>query len=263
MEGVSKRYGGVRALANADLVVFAGRIHGILGENGAGKSTLIKILSGVVAPDAGRIVLDGAEVAFDSPAAANRVGIVCIFQELSLVPDLSVADNIAISNPPRRFGLIDRRAQRRIAEEALARAGASDIHPMALVKDLALSRRQMVEIAKALAREPRILILDEATSALTAADVAKVFVVLKRLRDEGLALLYISHRMHEIAELADECTVFRNGSNVASYVAGSKSDDEVVEMMIGREYSHVFPPKSPAKLSDKPPVLEVRKLSWG
>ena len=117
-----------------------------------------------------------------------------------------------ISNPPQRLGLIDRRAQRRIAEEALARAGATDIHPLALVKDLPLSRRQMVEIAKALARNPRILILDEATSALTAADVAKVFVVLKRLRDEGLALLYISHRMHEIAELADECTVFRNGS---------------------------------------------------
>ena len=200
------------------------------------------------APDAGRIVLDGAEVAFDSPAAANRAGIVCIFQELSLVPDLSVADNIAISNPPRRFGLIDRRAQRRIAEEALARAGAPDIHPMALVKDLPLSRRQMVEIAKALARKPRVLILDEATSALTAADVAKVFVVLKRLRQEGLALLYISHRMHEIAELADECTVFRNGSNVATYAAGTKTDNEVVEMMIGREYSHIFPPKPPPRV---------------
>src|SRR6516164_4328439 len=133
MEGVSKRYGGVRALANVDLVVSAGRIHAILGENGAGKSTLIKILAGVVAPDSGRIVLDGAEVAFDSPAAANRSGIVCIFQELSLVPDLSVADNIAISNPPCRHGLIDRSAQRRLAEEALERAGAPDIHPMALI----------------------------------------------------------------------------------------------------------------------------------
>src|ERR1700683_2505711 len=262
MEGVSKRYGGVRALANADLVVFAGRIHGILGENGAGKSTLIKILSGVVAPDAGRIVLDAAEVAFDSPAAANRAGIVCIFQELSLVPDLSVADNIPIPHPPRRFGLIDRRAQRRLAEEALERAGAPDIHPMALVKDLPLSRRQMVEIAKALARKPRVLILDEATSALTAADVAKVFVVLKRLREEGLALLFISHRMHEIAELADECTVFRNGANVATYAAGTKTDNEVVEMMIGREYSHVFPPKPAARANGATPLLEVRNLSW-
>src|SRR3984885_15020110 len=262
MERVAKRYGGVRALANADLTVFAGRIHGILGENGAGKSTLIKILSGVVAPDAGRIVLDGAEVAFDSPAAANRAGIVCIFQELSLVPDLSVADNIAISNPPRRFGLIDRRAQRRLAEEALERAGAPDIHPMALVKDLPLSRRQMVEIAKALARKPRVLILDEATSALTAADVAKVFVVLKRLRQEGLALLFISHRMHEIAELADESTVFRNGANVATYEAGTKTDNEVVEMMIGREYSHIFPPKPAARAKGAAPLLEVRNLSW-
>ena len=177
-------------------------------------------MAGVVAPDAGRMRSTAREVAFASPAAANRAGIVCIFQELSLIPDLSVADNIAISNPPRRFGLIDRRAQREMAEEALARAGATDIHPLALVKDLPLSRRQMVEIAKALARNPRILILDEATSALTAADVAKVFVVLKRLRAEGLALLYISHRMHEIAELADECTVFRNGRNVATYRGG-------------------------------------------
>ena len=115
-----------------------------------------------------------------------------------------------------------------------------DIHPLAPVKDLALSRRQIVEIAKALAREPKVLILDEATSALAGIDVAKVFVVLKRLRSEGLALLYISHRMHEIAELADQCTVFRNGRNVASYRAGEKSDNEVVELMIGREYTHVF-----------------------
>ena len=200
MEGVSKRYGGVRALHKAELSVHAGRIHAILGENGAGKSTLIKIMAGVVAPDEGRLQARRREVSFPSPAAANRAGIVCVFQELSLIPDLSVADNIVISNPPSRLGLIDRRKQRALAEAALSRAGAEDIHPLALVKDLRLSRRQMVEIAKALARRPRILILDEATSALTEADVLKVFAVLKRLRQEGLALLYISHRMHEIAE---------------------------------------------------------------
>ncbi|TPL01591.1 MULTISPECIES: sugar ABC transporter ATP-binding protein [unclassified Mesorhizobium] len=261
MEGISRRYGGVRALEKAELTVTAGSIHAILGENGAGKSTLIKIMAGVVAPDEGRMTLDGSEVTFASPAAANQAGIVCIFQELSLIPELSVADNIVISNPPKRFGMIDRKAQRRIAEEALARAGASDIHPRALVKDLPLSRRQMVEIAKALARKPRILILDEATSALTAADVAKVFEVLKRLRSEGLALLYISHRMNEIAELADHCTVFRNGRNVASYPAGSKSDNEVVELMIGREYSHIFPPK-PTFAPAATPVLEARNLCW-
>lgn len=261
MEGVSKRYGGVRALEEAELNVHGGRVHAILGENGAGKSTLIKVMAGVVAPDKGRMTLEGREVSFPDPASANQAGIVCIFQELSLIPDLSVADNIAISNPPKRFGLIDRRAQRRIAEEALARAGGEDIHPMAPVKDLPLSRRQIVEIAKALARRPRILILDEATSALTAADVIKVFAVLKRLRSEGLALLFISHRMHEIAEIADECTVFRNGRNVATYMAGTKTDNEVVELMIGREYSHVFPPKQ-AVAANKAPVIEVRNLSW-
>ncbi|MCV3238440.1 sugar ABC transporter ATP-binding protein [Mesorhizobium sp. ZC-5] len=262
MEGISKRYGGVRALENAALTVAPGRIHAILGENGAGKSTLIKVMAGVVAPDEGRMTLEGREVKFASPSAANEAGIVCIFQELSLIPELTVADNIVISNPPKRFGMIDRKQQRRIAEDALARAGAEDIHPLALVKDLPLSRRQMVEIAKALARKPRILILDEATSALTAADVSKIFAVLKRLRSEGLALLYISHRMNEIAELADECTVFRNGRNVATYAAGTKSDTEVVELMIGREYSHIFPPKPPRIPVDRPPVLECRNLSW-
>jgi ribose transport system ATP-binding protein len=263
MQGISKRYGGVRALQEAGLTIEAGRIHAVLGENGAGKSTLIKIMAGVVAPDEGQMLLEDRPVTFASPAAANAAGIVCIFQELSLIPDLSVADNIAISHPPRRFGLIDRRAQRRLAEEALARAGAQGIHPLALVKDLSLSRRQMVEIAKALARKPRILILDEATSALTAADVTKIYEVLKRLRSEGLALVYISHRMHEITELADECTVFCNGRSVASYAAGTKTDQEVVELMIGREYSHAFPPKATAALpQDAVPRLELRGLSW-
>jgi ribose transport system ATP-binding protein len=262
MEGVSKRFGGVRALSSADLVVEAGRIHAVLGENGAGKSTLIKIMAGVLPPDEGRMTLDGAPVSFASPAEANAAGIACIFQELSLIPDLSVADNIAISNPPRRFGLIDRRAQRRVAEEALARAGGENIHPLARVKDLSLSRRQMVEIAKALARKPRILILDEATSALTAADVTKIYGVLKRLRTDGLALVYISHRMHEIAELADECTVFCNGRSVASYAAGTKTDNEVVELMIGREYNAVFPARTARPASAAPPLLEVRNLSW-
>jgi len=262
MQGVSRRFGGVRALQGADLTIEAGRIHAVLGENGAGKSTLIKIMAGVIAPDEGRMLLDGQPVSFASPAAANDAGIACIFQELSLIPDLSVADNISISNAPRRFGLIDRRAQRRVAEEALARAGADNIHPLALVKDLPLSRRQMVEIAKALARKPRILILDEATSALAAADVTKIYAVLKRLRGEGLALVYISHRMHEIAELADECTVFCNGRSVATFAAGTRTDNEVVELMIGREYDAVFPARTPRARREGPPRLEVRKLGW-
>ncbi|NPU15436.1 sugar ABC transporter ATP-binding protein [Bradyrhizobium sp. 83002] len=262
-EGLSKRYGGVIALDRADLEVHPGRIHAILGENGAGKSTLIKLMVGVVAPDEGRMMLGGREVTFSNPSAANDAGVVCIFQELSLIPDLSVADNIMISRPPTRLGLIDRQAQRRIAEEALERAGAGDIHPRALVKDLPLSRRQMVEIAKALSRRPKILILDEATSALTASDVTKVFEVLKRLRSEGLALLYISHRMHEIAELADDCSVFRNGRRISTFAAGTKTDAEVIELMIGREYKHAFPDKPVREPDGRPPALQCRKLGWG
>ncbi|MBG1232650.1 sugar ABC transporter ATP-binding protein [Aestuariivirga litoralis] len=262
LEGVSKRYGGVRALEKAGLDIWPGRIHAILGENGAGKSTLIKVIAGVVAPDEGSMALDGKQVSFASPAEANAAGIVCIFQELSLIPELSVADNIIISNPPKRFGLIDRKKQRALAEEALAQAGAEGIHPLALVKDLPLSRRQMVEIAKALARKPKLLILDEATSALTASDVEKIFAVLKRLRGEGLALLYISHRMHEIAELADECTVFRNGQKISTYKAGTKTNNEVVELMIGREYKNVFPEKLKVAADSKAPALAVNNLSW-
>jgi ribose transport system ATP-binding protein len=268
---VSKRYGGVRALEHARFACASGRIHALLGENGAGKSTLIKVMAGVVQPDEGRLVLQGQERRFTHPQEAVNAGIACIFQELSLMPELSVADNICITNPPRRFGLIDQRAQRRIAEAALQRAGAEGIHPLAPVASLSLSRRQMVEIAKALAREPKILILDEATSALTAADVQRVFTLLKRLRDEGLAIVYISHRMHEIAELADDCSVFRNGQHVATFEAGTKTDAETVAMMIGREISHAFPPKAtPAPhagaaaggAAEPPPRLDVRGLNW-
>jgi ribose transport system ATP-binding protein len=259
---VSKRYGGVRALERARFACAPGSIHALLGENGAGKSTLIKMMAGVVQPDEGRIVLEGRERRFAHPQEAVGAGIACIFQELSLMPDLSVADNICITNPPKRYGLIDRRAQRRIAEAALQRAGAEGIHPLAPVGSLSLSRRQMVEIAKALARDPKILILDEATSALTAADVQRVYTLLKRLRDEGLAIVYISHRMNEIAELADECSVFRNGQHVATFAAGTRSDAQTVEMMIGRDIEHAFPPKPPPPAVPATPALEVRGLGW-
>jgi ribose transport system ATP-binding protein len=265
MSGVSKSYGGAVALDSADIAVRSGRIHAVLGENGAGKSTLLKVMSGVVQPDDGTMHLDGRQVSFASPSEANAAGIVCVYQELSLIPDLSVADNIFASNPPRRFGMIDRRTQRRQAEDALARAGAGDINPLAKVRDLPLSRQQMVELAKGLAHEPRILILDEATSALTAADVARVIEVLKRLRDEGLALLFISHRMHEVKALADECTVYRNGRHVMSFEAGTRSDNEVVEMMIGRKYQHAFPDKpadDPGRRLAAEPVLACRNLAW-
>ncbi len=262
MEGITKRYGGVRALEDARLECARGRIHAVLGENGAGKSTLIKVMAGVVRPDAGTLELSGTPITLDGPASAARAGIVTVFQELSLLPDLTVADNICIADPPRRlWKLIDRRAQRRLAEEALRRVGAGDIHPLSLVRDLPLSRRQMVEIAKAVARKPRLLVLDEATSALAVADVQSVFGVLKQLRDEGVAIVYISHRMHEVEELADDCSVFRNGRHIATFTAGAKRPHEIIEMMIGREVESAFPPRG-HRQPGPAPALVVRGLSW-
>jgi ribose transport system ATP-binding protein len=264
LDGIDKRYGGVRALEGARFSCARGRIHALLGENGAGKSTLIKIMAGVVQPDTGRLVLEGRERRFVHPQEAVSAGIACIFQELSLLPDLSVADNICITDPPRRLGFaIDRRAQRRIAEAALERAGAADIHPLTPVRELPLSRRQLVEIAKALSRQPKLLILDEATSALSAADVQRVFDLLTRLRAEGLAIVYISHRMKEIAALADDCSVFRNGRHVASFAAGTRSDAQIVEMMIGRDIAHAYPPKPAAPPPGAEPLLRTRALAWG
>jgi ribose transport system ATP-binding protein len=260
LTGVSKRYGGVRALEGVDFSCRQGTIHAVLGENGAGKSTLIKIVAGVVMPDEGTMALEGRGVRFAGPAAAVAEGVVCIFQELSLMPDLSVADNITIADPPRRFGLIDTRAQRRRAEALLARIGCEDVNPLVHVRDLPLSRRQMVEIAKALGKTPRLLILDEATSALTQADVERIYRLLDRLRQERLAILYISHRMHEIEALADICSVFRNGRHVETFAQGAHSNDAIVELMIGREISAQYP-KKPMRAKTAP-VLEIDKLGW-
>ncbi len=262
MQGISKRYGGVLALDNVDFACERGSIHAVLGENGAGKSTLIKIAAGVVTPTTGTLRLEGREVTFAGPQDAHAEGIVCIFQELSLMPDLSVADNICMTAPPGRFGFINHRAQRRRAAELLARVGCADVNPLELVKNLPLSRRQMVEIAKALGREPRLLILDEATSALTAADVDKVYEILRGLRRDGLSILYISHRMHEIEELADTCSVFRNGHHIETFQKGTHSDNEIVHLMIGREYTQVYPAK-PQRSAPPAPALTVKNLSWG
>ncbi|MGA7810941.1 sugar ABC transporter ATP-binding protein [Bradyrhizobium sp.] len=265
LSGISKRYAGVRALEGVDFGCARGKIHAVLGENGAGKSTLIKIIAGVVQPDAGRMQLGGADVRFLNPSAANAAGVVCIFQELSLMPDLSVADNISIAAPPRRFGLIDARAQRRRAEALLAEIGCEDVNPVMRIRDLPLSRRQMVEIAKALGRRPQLLILDEATSALTSADVEKVYAMLARLKSEGTAILYISHRMHEVEALADRASVFRNGRHIETFDRGVRSTADIVQLMIGRDIATQYPAKpNPAKRNDRPaqPLLALQDLTW-
>jgi ribose transport system ATP-binding protein len=260
LTGISKRYAGVRALEDVDFACERGKIHAVLGENGAGKSTLIKIIAGVVQPDAGTMNLAGNHVSFPTPSAANAAGVVCIFQELSLMPDLSVADNISIASPPRRFGLIDARAQRRRAEHLLADIGCEDVNPLMRVGDLPLSRRQVVEIAKALGKKPQLLILDEATSALTSADVEKVYAMLARLKSEGVAILYISHRMHEVEALADRASVFRNGRHIQTFDKGARSTAEIVQLMIGRDIAAQYPAK-PARQVGKP-ALMLENLSW-
>jgi ribose transport system ATP-binding protein len=260
LSGISKRYGGVRALENVDFACGRGKIHAVLGENGAGKSTLIKIVAGVVQPDTGVISLDGAPRRFMSPSAATAAGVVCIFQELSLMPDLSVADNISIAAPPRRFGMINSREQRRRAEALLAEVGCEDVHPLARVRDLPLSRQQMVEIAKALGQRPKLLILDEATSALTSADVEKVYALLARLKSDNAAILYITHRMHEVEALADRASVFRNGRHIETFDKGARSTAEIVQLMIGRDIAAQYPSK-PKRVS-RAPALEIEGLSW-
>ncbi len=204
--------------------------------------------------------LNGAPVRFAGPNAAADAGIICMFQELSLIPDLTVAQNISLSRPPRRFGLIDRRAQIVRAEEVLARVRCEDVDPRTLVRELSLSRRQMVEIAKALGRDPRVLILDEATSALTARDVQTVYDLLGRLKAEGVSSLFISHRMHEVEELCDRLSVFRNGRHIETFAKGARSDAEIVRLMIGRDVTAKYPPK-PAPVA-RPAVLQVGGLSW-
>jgi ribose transport system ATP-binding protein len=275
LQGITKRYGGVTALANVDFACSLGTIHAVIGENGAGKSSLMKIIAGVVRPDEGQLYLEDQSVQFNSPADAARLGIACIFQELSLLPDLSVSDNISISDPPKKFGLIDRGRQRQIAEQILHEVGCPDIHPDERVKDLPLSRQQMVEIAKSLVLNPRLIIMDEATSALTARDVEELYRIIRGLRDRGRAVLYISHRMPEISALADICSVFRNGKHIDTFPMASRTTEEIVPMMIGREVARAYPAKmdtngAPAAQTNVPHhelrtevLLEIKSLFWG
>jgi ribose transport system ATP-binding protein len=200
-------------------------------------------------------------VSFGAPADATAAGICCVFQELSLLPHLSVADNIFITNPPRRYGMIDVAGQRRVAEAQLARLGCTDIDPRQQIRDLSLSQRQMVEIAKMVARRPKMLILDEATSALAAEETEKVFDLLQRLRNEGLAIIYITHRLHEADRLADRYSVFRNGRHVETFANGAHDSDEIVQLMIGREVKKLFPAKRDRGPGGQP-ALQVRDLNW-
>ncbi|MFM9106840.1 MAG: sugar ABC transporter ATP-binding protein [Chloroflexota bacterium] len=261
--GIDKRFGGVIALSDASFSCDAGEIHALLGENGAGKSTMVKILCGVYSPNAGRLSLDGQEVSFSDPAAVAAAGIVPVFQELSLIPDLPVAENLFMQAEPRnRLGLLDRKRMNRDAAALLDRLGFTGIDPEASVRDLSLAERQVVEIAKAIGRNPRVLILDEATSALNSQQVAQVFAVVRQLKAQGVAIVFISHRLDEVRHLCDRATDFRDGQTVGAVEVAKAGNDEIVQMMIGRPLREAFPPRPPVPVNPEP-LLEVRGLSMG
>ncbi|HEU0114762.1 MAG TPA: ATP-binding cassette domain-containing protein [Thermomicrobiales bacterium] len=231
--GIDKRFGGVVALDGASFACDAGEIHALLGENGAGKSTMVKIICGVLPPDAGTIVYEGQATTFANPADAARRGVVPVFQELSVIPDLSVAQNLFMGREPRRpFGLVDGRRMRRDAAALLAELGFGGIDPAAAIRDLSLAERQIVEIAKAVGREPRVLVLDEATSALNRRQVEQVFAVVRRLRDRGVAVVFISHRMEEVRALCDRATVFRDGVDVGTVDVARAGNDEINKQQV-------------------------------
>jgi ribose transport system ATP-binding protein len=216
MAAISKRFGGVHALREVDFAARAGEIHALLGENGAGKSTILKILRGVMAPDSGSIAIDGTRLERLTPGLARTHGIGMIFQEMSLVPTMTVAENVFLTNEPlRSTGLIDDRAMRVRAAAIFDEMGVS-IDPTAIVSELSTGQQQLTEIAKALSQNARVLVLDEPTSALTASEVEILFTLLRRLRGEGKAIIYVSHRMDEIFRIADRATVLRDGRLIDS-----------------------------------------------
>ena len=256
--GVRKQYGGIHALDRADIEIERAEVHAILGENGAGKSTLVKIVAGVVRPDDGEILVDGRRLPPGSPQESRAAGIAVVYQELSLIPQLSVAHNLVLSDLPLRAGLVSVARAKTLAEEALAKLGLVDIDPRVPVAHLPLDQQQMVEIAKATMARPQILILDEATSSLGVAEVERLFELVRGLRDEGTTVVVITHRMHEVWALADTLTILRDGRTVGRFGVTDIQQREAVSLMAGRDIKTVFPPKRPAET--KEPALELRDV---
>ncbi|MGW1497832.1 sugar ABC transporter ATP-binding protein [Streptomyces mirabilis] len=239
IEGIRKTFPGVVALDSVDFDLRRGEVHVLLGENGAGKSTLIKMLSGAYQPDSGRVLVDGEEVRIHGAQDSERLGIATIYQEFNLVPDLTVAENIFLGRQPRRYGLIDRKTMEAEAAELLERVGVS-VSPRARVRELGIARLQMVEIAKALSLNARVLIMDEPTAVLTSEEVEKLFSIVRRLREDGVGIVFITHHLEEIAALGDRVTVIRDGKSVGQ-VPASTTEDELVRLMVGRSIEQQYP----------------------
>jgi len=258
IRGLAKHFPGVVALDDVSLDLAAGEVHGLIGQNGAGKSTLINILSGMLSSDAGTIRLDGEPVTIRDPHHALSLGIATVYQELSLLPNLTVAQNLALGREPARRGLLDVGAMKARAQEALGRLGL-DIAPEALVSNLSLAERQMIEIAKALASNPRILILDEPTAPLGQRESEQLFAAIGRLRAQGVALLYVSHRFAEVLELCDVATVLRNGRKIVTTSLAGWSEARLTDAMIGAQTERYVPS---ARTTDKT-VLAADGLRLG
>jgi ribose transport system ATP-binding protein len=262
VDEVRKSFGATQALDGVSFSIADGEVHALLGENGAGKSTLIKILSGLTAPDTGSMTVFGKPAHIRSPRDAHSLGIRTAFQEISLVPDLSVAENLMLPDPPLHFGvLLDRRRAADWIYEVLNRFELTDVDPRADVRSCSLPIRQKLEITRAISRQPKVLLLDEPTSALSSQDVEWLSRRMDELRQIGTTVVFITHRMREVRRFCDRLTILRNGRHVGSYEASAISDAEVVKLVIGRSFSSVFPPRPPSPAHDGAPALAVRDLS--
>jgi ribose transport system ATP-binding protein len=263
VDQVRKAFGPTLALDGVTYGIAAGTVHALLGENGAGKSTSVKMLSGLVRPDSGSIRIFGQEAKMSSPRDAHRLGVQTAFQELTLIPDLTVAENMLLPYQPVGFaGQLKRRQGEELVKNHLERLGLGAISPRKEVRDLDLPLRQKIEIAKAVLREPKILLLDEPTSALSGEDIAWLGRIIGQQKARGTTIIFITHRMPEVRMFCDEVSILRNGRNVGTFGIDEISDEKVIELIIGRSIEKAFPPKVALDRSKKP-VLTVRDLSAG
>ena len=261
MIGIEKRFPGVHALKNARFELLVGEVHALMGENGAGKSTLMKILSGVYTRDAGNIKVNGTLVEFDGPRSAQHYGVGIIHQELSLMNDLSAAQNIFIGREPRlSFGRLDEAALNRNAVDIFDSMNLN-INPKAIVGSLTIAKQQIVEIAKALSYRSKVLVMDEPTAALNDAEIDQLFLIINRLKEEGVGIIYISHKMDELKRIADRVTVMRDGETVDTLNAADTPTSKIISLMVGRTISDVR--ISTTVPIDAPVAMEVRQLNRG
>ena len=263
MRGISKTFPGVKALNNVQLQAWGGEVLALMGENGAGKSTLMKILSGAYQADpGGELLIDGKPVAIVDPIAAKRHGIAIIYQELALAPNLTVAENIYLGAEPSRGGRIDRRAMREGCRPVLDRLGAP-FTPDTPVGSLSIAEQQLVEIARALHAQSKILVLDEPTTALSSRETDRLFALVRQLRADGIALIYISHRMAEVYELADRVSVLRDGGYVGTLTRDELSAEALVKMMVGRDLSSFYTKEHDPDVVHPHVVLDVEGITDG